>query len=104
MSYEVLRVDTQGKADLCYIPKSTLHDKYDIYAPINKKYHNISLAIPHRHYEYIEPSNDTINVIFPEYKNLKGSIYLILDLELEPDELERQCKRLIADVAYKRFL
>ena len=98
MSYECLRVLTCGKSDLCYIPKSTLHDKYDIYAPINKKYHNISLAIPHKHYKYIEPSNDTINEMFPD------SIYLILDLELEPDELERQYKRLIADVAYKRFL
>jgi len=104
MSYEVLRVLTCGESDLCYIPKSTLHDKYDIYAPINKKYQNISLAIPYKHNQYIEPSNDTINELFPEYGNLKGNIYLILDLELEPDELERQYKRLIADVAYKRFL
>jgi len=90
MSYECLRVLTCGKSDLCYIPKSILHDKYDIYVPINKKYHNLSVAISHKHNQYIEPSNDTINEMFPEYEDLKGSIYLILDLELEPDELERQ--------------
>jgi len=44
------------------------------------------------HNQYIEPSNDTINEMFPEYGDLKGSIYLILDLELDPDELERQPK------------
>ena len=43
--------------------------------------------------------------MFPEYGGgLKGSIYLILDLEQEPKELKKQYKRLIADVAYKRFL
>ena len=108
MSYEVLRVDTKGKTSLCDMPKEYLHDKYDLYAPINKKYHNISLAIiknAYRNTEYIEPLNETINAMFPEYGGcLCGSIYIILDLEQEPDELERQYKRLIADVAYKRFL
>ena len=106
MSYEVLKVDAWGKSALCYMPEDTLHDEYDIYAPINRKYHNISLAIPLKHHnKYEEPLNDTINTMFPEYgKMLKGNVYLILDLEQKPDELERQYKRLIADIAYKRFL
>ena len=107
MLYEVLRVDTNGKSSLCYIPSNFLHKHHDLYAPINKKYHNISLAViksNYRNTEKIEQSNETINAMFPEYGNITDSVYLILDLELEPDELERQYKRLIADVAYKRFL
>jgi len=107
MTYEVLCVDTYGKSSIYYMPEDTLHEKYDIYAPINIKYHNLSIAILKNNYrtnEYIEPSNDTINEMFPEYGGLNGNIYLILDLELEPHELDRQYKRLIADVAYKRFL
>jgi hypothetical protein len=107
MTYDVLCVDTYGKSSICYMPEDTLHDKYDIYAPINKKYHNLSIAILKNNYrtnEYIEPPNDTINEMFPEYGGLNGNIYLILDLELKPHELDRQYKRLMADVAYKRFL
>jgi len=106
MSYEVLKVDAWGKADLCYIPEDTFHDKHDIYEPINKKYHNISLATPLKHHnKYEEPLNDTINTMFPEYGGcITGNVYLILDLEQKPHELERQYKRLIVDVAYKRFL
>jgi hypothetical protein len=105
MSYDVLRVDIEGKADLCSILKTRLFNEYDIYAPINKKYHNLSLAIPHIHHnKYKETSNNTINEMFPEYGDLKGDIFIILDLEQEPEDLEKEYKKLIADVAYKRFL
>jgi len=105
MSYDVLRVDTEGKTDLCSILKNRLFDDYDIYAPINKKYHNLSPAIPLKHHnKYKETSNNTINEMFPEYGDLKGNIYIILDLEQEPDDLDKEYKKLIANVDYKRFL
>jgi len=107
MLYEVLRVDTNGKSSLCYIPSDFLHERHDLYAPLNQKYQNISLAVikyNYRNTENIERSNETINAMFPEYGNITDSVYLILDLEQEPDELERQYTKLIADVAYKRFL
>jgi hypothetical protein len=107
MLYEVLRVDTNGKSSLCYIPSDFLHERHDIYAPINIKYHNISLAVIKYNYRNIntkEQPNDTINTLFPEYGNITDSVYLILDQELDPLELERQYKKLIADVAYKCFL
>jgi len=105
MSYDVLRVDIEGNADLCSILKTRLFSDYDIYAPINNKYHNLSLAIPLIHHnKYNKMSNDTINKMFPEYGDLKGSIYIILDLEQEDEDLNKEYKKLIADVAYKRFL
>jgi hypothetical protein len=101
MLYEVLRVDTNGKNSLCYIPSDFLHEHHDLYAPINPKYHNITIAVikyEYRNTNTKEQPNEPINKMFPEYGNITDNVYLILDQELDALELERQYKKLIMDV------
>jgi len=101
MLYEVLRVDTNGKNSLCYIPSDFLHERHDLYAPINPKYHNITIAVikyEYRNTNTKEQPNEPINKMFPEYGNITDNVYLILDQELDALELERQYKKLIMDV------
>ena len=105
LKYKVLKVYPNGEAELDNIPKEDLFTKYKVYGPVdNKKYANLSFAIPEYQTEHFNIANDTMNTLFAEYPTFKGIQYILLDLTQEPDELEREYKKLIVDVKYKIFL
>ena len=105
LSYKVLKVYPNGDAKLDNIPKEDLFTKYKVYGPVdNKKYNNLSFAIPEYKTEHFDIANDTMNTLFSEYPNFKGINYILLDLTQDPEDLNQEYKKLIVDVIYKRFL
>ena len=99
LSYQVLRVEPSGIAEIDYIQKEDLFTKYKVYAPLIKKYKNISFAIPEYKTDYNNIVNIKMNTLFKDYKDFTGINYIILDLTQEPDILNAEYKKLIADVA-----
>ena len=105
LSYKVLKVYPNGEAEIDYIPKDDLFKKNKVYGPVyNTKYENLSFAIPEYKTEHYNILNDTMNKLFPDYPAFKGINYILADLTQDPEDLNREYKKLIVDVDYKRFL
>jgi len=99
LSYKVLRVEPSGIAEIDYIQKEDLFTKYKLYAPFIKKYENISFVIPEYKTEYNDLVNIKMNTFFKDYPNFKGINYILLDYTQELDILDKEYKKLIADVS-----
>jgi hypothetical protein len=98
LSYKVLRVEPSGKIELDYISKDDLFTKYKVYAPFIKDYENISFVIPEYKTKYNDIANIKMNTFFKDYSNFKGINYILLDYTQEPEDLNKEYKKLINDI------